>query len=70
MIQYNLQVRDTGKMVPKEIAQGVKKMRGNALVLNVGGIYAWYESRVPFHHRNEYLPAEKDMLKEIISCCH
>jgi hypothetical protein len=70
MIQYNLQVQDTGKMIPKEIAQGVKKMKGNALVLNVGGIYAWYESRVPFHHRNEYLPAEKDLLKEIICCCH
>lgn len=70
IIQYNLQVQDTGKMLPKRIALGVKKLKGNALVLNVGGIYAWYESKVPFHHRNEYLPASGNLLGEIIRCCH
>lgn len=70
IIQYNLQVQDTEKMIPEEIAQGVKRMKGNALVLNVGGIYAWYESKVPFHHRNEYLPAGGRLLDEIIRCCH
>lgn len=70
IIQYNLQVRDTEKMIPHKIAQGVKRMNANAVVLNVGGIYAWYETRVPFHHRNEYLPEGRDLLGEIIRCCH
>ena len=48
IIQYNLQVQDTEKMIPKEIAQGVKGMGGNAVVLNAGGIYAWYETGGPF----------------------
>ena len=70
IIQYNLQVQDTEKMIPKEIAQGVKGMGGNAVVLNAGGIYAWYETRVPFHHRNEYLRSGSDLICEIIRCCH
>lgn len=70
LVQYNLQIKDTGRMVPEEIAESVRRMNANAVVLNAGGIYAWYESKVPFHHINEYLPQEGSLLERIIECCH
>ena len=66
IVQYNLQIKDTDKMVPEEIAESLERLCANAVVLNVGGIYAWYPSRVKYHHINEYLPAERPLLKEII----
>ncbi len=70
VIQYNLQVKDTPKMNPRKIAQDLEDLAANAVVINVGGIYAWYDSRVPFHHVNEYLPKDMDLLGEIIAECH
>lgn len=70
VIQYNLQVRDTGKMNPEDIARDARGLGADAVVLNTGGIYAWYESRVPFHHINEFLPEGRDLLKKLIEACH
>ena len=70
IIQYNLQVADTPKMNPKKIAQEVADDYGNAVVINVGGIYAWYPSKVKYHHINEFLPAQGDLLKEMIEAFH
>lgn len=69
-IQTNLQVRDTDKIDPERLAHQIKQMGGNVLVFNTGGIYAWYPSRVPYHHVNEFLPENRDLLAEVISCCH
>lgn len=69
IIQYNLQIQDTGRMVPGEIAAKACEAGANAVVLNAGGIYAWYDSRIPFHHINEYLP-EGGLLEELIRSCH
>ena len=69
-IQLNLQVRDTPKMNPEKIAREIAEAGGNALVVNTSGIYAWYPSKVRFHHVNEYLPDEGDLLKDIITECH
>ena len=70
VIQYNLQVKDTGKMNPKQISEDLKEAAANVLVVNMGGIYAWYESRVPYHHVNEYLPKDRDLLADLITECH
>lgn len=70
VIQYNLQVRDTPKMNPKQIARELEMLCANVFVVNAGGIYAWYDSKVPYHHINEFLPQDKDLLKEIIDACH
>lgn len=70
VIQYNLQIQDTGRMRPEEIAEEICAAGANAVVLNAGGIYAWYSSRVPFHHVNEYLPERGKLLEELIGCCH
>lgn len=70
VIQYNLQVRDTWRMDPEKIARETEEMHANVVVVNVGGIYAWYASRVPYHHVNEYLPKEYDLLQRLIDACH
>lgn len=70
VIQYNLQIQDTDRMVPEEIAAKACEAGANAVVINAGGIYAWYRSRIPFHHINEYLPAKGNLLEDLIRCCH
>ena len=37
VIQYNLQVRDTGKMNPEDIARDARGLGADAVVLNTGG---------------------------------
>jgi hypothetical protein len=70
VIQYNLQVKDTPHMDPARIAEETEKLHANALVVNVGGIYAWYQSDIPYHHVNEYLPKDFDLLGELLKECH
>ncbi|WP_180950927.1 family 10 glycosylhydrolase [Marasmitruncus massiliensis] len=70
IIQYNLQVADTQKMDPQKIAQELEDDCANAVVVNVGGIYAWYPSKVKYHHINEFLPEGRDLLQEILEACH
>ncbi len=70
IFQTNLQAKDAPLMDPAKIAAETEALGANALVFNVGGIYAWYRSKVPFHHINEYLPADRDLLEQIITECH
>lgn len=70
VVQTNLQVRDTGRIEPKRLAAQIRAMNANTLVFNVGGIYAWYPTKVPYHTRNDHLPAGRDLLEEVIDACH
>jgi len=70
VIQPNLQIKDTAQIDPERLASQMEDMGANTMVFNVGGIYAWYASQVPFHHVNEYLPKEFDLLQSVIEACH
>ena len=70
VLQYNLQVQDTSGMNGEKLARETEEMAANVVVMNVGGIYAWYRSKIKYHHINEYLPEEKDLLQECISAFH
>ena len=70
VMQYNLQIRDTQGMDPVKIAEETEASASNAVVINVGGIYAWYRSKVPYHHINEFLPAGRDLLREMLDEFH
>lgn len=70
VLQYNLQVKDTPGMDPEKIARETQEMSANVVVMNVGGIYAWYDSKVKYHHINEYLPKGRDLLEELIVAFH
>lgn len=66
VIQFNLQVKDTPGMNPAKIAKETEEMAANVVVMNVGGIYAWYESKVKYHHINEYLPENREDRKSVV----
>ncbi|MCA0753765.1 hypothetical protein KP806_01795 [Paenibacillus sp. N4] len=70
VIQTNLQVRDTERIDPARLAAQIREMGGTTLVFNVGGIYAWYDTQVPYHYKNEFLPEGRDLLSEVIGACH
>lgn len=70
VIQYNLQVQDTPGMDAKRLAKQTIDLGANVVVMNVGGIYAWYSSKIPYHHINEYLPKEYDLLESLINEFH
>lgn len=70
VLQYNLQVRDTPGMDAEKIAKETEEMAANVVVMNVGGIYAWYRSKVKYHHVNEFLPEGRDLLQEWIEAFH
>ena len=70
MIQYNLQVKDAPLMDPEQIAKDTEALNANVVVMNVGGIYAWYPTKVPFHYLNEYFPEGRDLIKELIETMH
>ncbi len=70
IIQPNLQVLDTDKIDPDKLAEQLEKMGANTVVFNVGGIYAWYPTQVPYHKQNEYLPRDRDLLGDVIDASH
>ena len=70
IIQTNLQIKDTDKIKPYKLAEQIKELGANTLVYNVGGIYAWYESKIKYHFNNPYLPEDTDLLKKVIDACH
>jgi len=70
VVQTNLQVKDTALIDAEKLAQQMEDMGANTLVFNVGGIYAWYASQVPYHKVNEYLPKDADLLRDVIEACH
>lgn len=70
VIQPNLQVKDTSLIQPERLAEQLAGMGANTVVFNVGGIYAWYPTVVPYHTVNEYLPADSDLLLNVIEACH
>ncbi|TSB47751.1 alpha-amylase family protein [Alkalicoccobacillus porphyridii] len=70
VIQPNLQVKDTGKIDPDRLADQLLEMGANTVVFNVGGIYAWYPTEVSSHTLNNYLPANQDLLLNMIEAVH
>ncbi|OWR29322.1 hypothetical protein CDO73_14020 [Saccharibacillus sp. O23] len=70
IIQPNLQVADTDKIEPRRLAAQLEELGANAAVFNVGGIYAWYDTEVPYHTRNPFLEKGRDLLGEVIDELH
>jgi len=70
VVQTNLQVADTAKIKPEKLAAEIAELGADVLVYNVGGIYAWYRTEVPFHTINPFLPHQGDLLEEVIEACH
>ncbi|MFD1134755.1 family 10 glycosylhydrolase [Paenibacillus urinalis] len=70
VIQPNMQVKDTSLIEPRRLVSQLKEMGANTIVFNTGGIYAWYDTELPYHTVNEYLPKDADLLRDLIEACH
>ena len=62
IIQYNLQIKDTGLMDEKRIAEEVAALDADAVVINVIDSVLWFESEQPGYTVNPHLPRDRDLL--------
>jgi len=70
VIQTNLQVTDAKKIEPERlVASLVDECHADTLVFNVGGIYAWYPTKIPFHTINPHLEPGRDLVGEVLAEC-
>lgn len=67
LIQTNLREIDV-TLDAKDLIKKVIDFHANVLLINVGGIVAFYPTMLEFHHRNDFL--KNDMVKDIIEEAH
>lgn len=68
-IQTNLQITDAVNLDAERLAAQILDLGANALVFNVGGIYAWYPTKVPFHTVNPLMAPGRDLVGEVAEAC-
>lgn len=69
IIQTNLQVTDARVLDAGRLADQILELGANALVFNVGGIYAWYPTQVPYHTVNPVMQPGRDIVGEVAAAC-
>ncbi|PLX01423.1 MAG: hypothetical protein C0595_14735 [Marinilabiliales bacterium] len=67
MIQTNLPAAE-GALNPDSLLADLIEYSANTLLINAGGIMAFYPTKLPFHYKNPYV--KDDMLGRVISLCH
>lgn len=67
IVQTNLREIDV-QQDPREIAKAVKDFGGTAIVSNIGGIVAFYPTKLKWQHKNPFL--KNDFVKEMIDAAH
>ncbi len=68
LIQVNLPAYEAATLHPDSLVKDLVDHSANTLIINAGGIMAFYPSRLPFHYINPYM--QKNMLGDVISKCH
>ena len=66
--QLTLVEDDPGKFDPKFWLDYFERTKSDAVCLSAGGCVAYYPTRVPFHHRSQWL-GERDVLGELVAGC-
>lgn len=67
IVQTNMRETDMRDISAKQYVADMKEFNVNAVIINTGGIIASYDTKFPFHFKNEYLTG--DNLKDIIKAC-
>ena len=65
--QTNLREIDV-TLDPKQLIDDVKEFGANVVLVNVGGIVAFYPTELRFHHRSDFM--ESDMIDAVIKEAH
>lgn len=68
VIQVNLPDYEAATLHPDSLVEDLEKYAANTLIINAGGIMAFYPTKLPFHYTNPYM--QPNMLREVISKCH
>ncbi|MDZ7721479.1 MAG: family 10 glycosylhydrolase [candidate division KSB1 bacterium] len=67
LIQTNLPAPE-GALNPDSLVKDLIKFSANTLLINAGGIMAFYPTKLFFHYKNPHVKG--DMLGRVISLCH
>jgi hypothetical protein len=68
-VQTNLRETDAA-LDPVRHADQLAEMRANVVLMGMGGICAYYPTRVEFHYPSPYLPAGRDMFGDFLREAH
>ncbi len=68
--QYNLQMKDAGRIDPARLAAQTRAMGFDAAVINAVDTVLWADIPSEVIRRNPYLPAGRDLMKEMVDAFH
>jgi hypothetical protein len=68
-VQTNLRQTDA-KLDAARLVDQLADMRANVLLMGMGGIVAYYPTKVPFHYPSPDLPAGTDLFGEVLQKSH
>ena len=68
-IQTNLRETDASLDAKRLVGQ-LADFRANVLHIGMGGIVAYYPTKVPFHYASSYLPAGHDLIGDVVREAH
>ncbi|MER0438543.1 alpha-amylase family protein [Emticicia sp. W12TSBA100-4] len=69
VIQTNLPAYEAANLNPDSLVKDLKDFSANTLLINAGGIMAFFPSKLPFHYINPYMK-DNNMLGEVVRKCH
>ncbi|MEP7372706.1 MAG: alpha-amylase family protein [Chitinophagaceae bacterium] len=68
LIQVNLPAYEATTLDPDSLVKDLLDHSANTLIINAGGIMAFYPTKLPFHYINPWM--KKNMLGDVVSKCH
>lgn len=68
VIQANLPAYEAATLDPDSLVQDLINCSSNTLIINAGGIMAFYPSKLDFHYINPFM--KSDMLGRVVEKCH
>src|SRR5690606_16669382 len=68
VIQANLPAYEAATLDPDSLVRDLKRFSANTLIINAGGIMAFYRTKLQYHYTNPYM--KENMLGDVISKCH
>ncbi|MBL7697073.1 MAG: family 10 glycosylhydrolase [Chitinophagaceae bacterium] len=68
VIQVNLPDYEAATLHPDSLVKDLETYSANTVIINAGGIMAFYPTKLPFHYINPYM--KPNMLGDVVKNCH
>ncbi len=68
VIQVNLPAYEAATLNPDSLVTDLVEHSANTVIINAGGIMAFYPTKLPFHYTNPYM--KPNMLGDVVKKCH